>query len=68
MLSGEAGVFCSLPEEDVIEKKINTEQVQSFVWKDFRNLHMLYVVFSKVGSTIEFVSKSEEEAEVLSNQ
>lgn len=68
MLSGAAGVFCSLPEDDVIEKKIYIEQVQSFVWKDFRNLHVLYVVFSKVGSAIEFVSKSEEEVEVLSNQ
>lgn len=29
---------------------------------------MLYVVHSKVGNSLELVSKSEEEAEVLSNQ
>lgn len=67
VFSGAAGVLCSLP-EDVIEKKINTEQAQGFEWKYFRNLHLLYVVFSEVGGTIELVSKSEEEVEVQSNQ
>lgn len=67
LFSQAVGALCSFLEEDVKEKKINIEQVQSSVWKDFRNLH-LYVVFSKMGGTIELVSKSEEEAEVQRNQ